>query len=100
MGVAEMQSSAPVWKDDLRTHSAVVFVPMRDAAAQLAQQVQAAEARAGVVPVAERPAVELLGVVACTEEYSLVGGPEEVHWPEHFRAKEVPANMTIPEGHD
>jgi hypothetical protein len=97
MDVAEMQPSAPVWKDELRTHSSVVFALMRGAAAQ---QVQAAEPQAGVLPVAERPAVEQLDVVACREEYSSVGGPEGVHWAEHFRAKEVPANMTIPEGHD
>jgi hypothetical protein len=100
MGVVEMQPSALGWRDELRTHSAVVFVPMRDAAAQLAQQAQGAEAQAVVLPVAERPAMEQLGVVACTGECSSVGGPEGVRWPEHFRAKEVPANMTIPEGHD
>jgi hypothetical protein len=50
MGVAEMRPSAPVWKNELRTHPAVTLVPMRDAAAQ---QVQGAEARAVVLPVAE-----------------------------------------------
>ena len=92
-----MQPSALVWKDELRTQSAVVLAPMRGAAAQ---QVRVAVARAVVWPVAERPAVEQLDVVACAGEYSSVGGPEGVHWPEHFRAKEVLASMTIPEGHD
>jgi hypothetical protein len=91
-----MKPSALVWKDELGTRSAVVLAPMRDALAQVAQQVQGAEARAVVLPVAERPEVEQLDVVACRQEYSSVGGPELVRWLEHFRAKKVPANMTIP----
>jgi hypothetical protein len=62
MDVAELQSSALVWKDELRNHSAVLVVPTRGAATP---QVLGAGPPAVVLPVAERSATDQLDVVAC-----------------------------------